>query len=422
MPASLAVDAKAITPAPLSPGNAAVGELLEVSLHEGGREVIQRHADEWRGLCDRADPAMAFLRPEVVSHYFSAFAPKDHVILLTAHRGDDLVALLPLRESPTGRRGSGTGWVRSAGNVHFPRFDALCIDDPEMVASAFWGALRARFPRSVMQFERVPRDGLISRMSRIAVGEGRIVREHDPDGTPYIRVGRSSHSRDELIAAQGKKLRSTLRRGLKRAEERGVLRLIHAPPAADGRSLQEWFEAFCELEHRGWKGAGGTSILSDREATRFYRSLVDDADLRPYVSFLALMIGDDMVAGDFGLFIDRVFFGLKVAFNEDYRDCSPGHLMQLYEILEFSGLGAVEVDLGGRAEQYKSYWTDAVRPYSTIYVFPAGWRGPFLHALVFGLVLRSRDYLRSRPHIHTMRRVLKRFRFPRGREGGLDSE
>lgn len=384
---------------------------LDVSLHRGA-DVILRHAREWRALCDRADRSLAFLRPEIVAHYFDAFAPKDQAILLTAHRGAELVALLPLQQGFSWLDGIGIGWIRSAGNVHVPRFDALCIDDPEMVARAFWDTLRSAFPQAVMYFQRTPGNGLIHRMSRIAASEGRIVREHDPDGTPYIPVRQPPLSRDDLIAAQNKKLRSTLRRGFKRAEERGILRLVHAPPAGDGRELRDWFEAFCELEHRGWKGVAGTSILSDRGATRFYRSLVDDADLRPYVSLLALMVDGDMMAGDLGLFIDGVFHGLKVAFNEDYRDCSPGHLMQLYEILEFSRLGAVEVDLGGRVEQYKLFWTKEKRAYSSVLILPAGLRGRLLHALVSGVVLRGRDYLRSKPQAQIIRRGLNWLRSP----------
>jgi len=386
---------------------------IDIALESGGRDLIDRHAQAWRTLCDRAQPEMAFLRPEMVSAYFQVFGGGDRVVLMTARRDGELVALLPLHEKSLGAGPLRITWLRSAGNVHFHRFDALYAhgEDPDLIAARFWMALHEEYPRSAWQFERALTGGVVERMLGLASRGGHLTETYDPDETPYVAVPPKEISLEEIIALQGKSLRGSLRRGLRRLGERGTLRFVHVDGEAEGKDMSKWLERFCDLEHRGWKGAFGTSINSNRATSSFYRTIMLDEGLRPYARCLALMLDDEMIAGDIGFIANGIYFGMKLAVDDDARDCSPGHLMMLFELADFAARGIREIDLGGKAESYKLFWTSTSRPYSHMYIFPKGIRGSVIHAIVFDGAFRARDYLRTKPVVETIRRTLRKLPF-----------
>lgn len=394
---------------PLVPGTAPSGVPLTIAVHRGGREIITRHADAWNRVCDRDRAELAFLRAELVAAYFAAFAPDDPVVLLTAHRGDELVGLLPLHEKAVGAGPLRMAWLRSAGNVYFPRFDALCIDEkPADVAERFLGALRREFPDHALHLEMVPDGGIVSRMRELASKSGLVARIHDPDGSPYVAVPPANENVEEFIASQSRRVRRFLRSGLKRLRSHGNVRWVRVDGAAEGVDIAEWLEHFCDLEHRGWKGQAGTSINSNASTRRFYCSLAREKELRSYFRCFALMLNDEMVAGDIGFSVRGTYFSLKLAINESFRDCSPGHLLHLYLLRDGARHGKVELDLGGKSESYKLFWTDAVRPFSNVYIFPPGPKGRLMHLVIFGGVLRAKEYLRTKPLARRGRDALRR--------------
>lgn len=388
---------------------------LSVSVYRGGQEIVDLHADAWRTLCDRAGAESTLHRPDVVTAYFDAFAPGSDVVLLAAYRDGKLVALLPLHELSVGCGPARISWLHSAANIHTPRFDAIVGDaGVDEIAKAFWRCLRNEFPRHLCYFEFVNTDGVISRMRDLARIEGWEAREHDSGASPYIRVPASPVGAEEIIAAQGKSLRSSLRRGLRRLEAQGAVRFVHVRKEAEGRDVAEWLEEFCELEHRGWKGDIGTSINSNEITSRFYRSLAREKALRLYFRCLALMLDDEMIAGDIGLMMGDTYFSMKLVINEDFLSSSPGHLIQMFELVDFAGRGVREIDLGGQAEPYKMRWTDTVRPYTSVFIFPPGLRGRLLEAAVLDGWIRAKEYLRTKPLARRVRWAMTRWPWPRG--------
>lgn len=369
----------------LEPADTAVGrQNLDVAVHYGGPELIEQFAPEWRELCGKARPGQAFQRPELVTAYIEALAPHHPVVLLTAHRGRELVALFPMLVKSAGAGMLHLKWLRSAMSNNFLRLDVLYADeDPDEIASAFWQALRSRYPSMMLRLATVAEDSVIVRIQRLAARDGRIVRTEDQGASPYVIVPTADVNMDDIIAGQIKPLRRKLRAGLRRLSEPGTLRFVSVRDEAEGKHVTEWLELFCDLEHRGWKGEAGTSIISEPPTHQFYRLLIRDEGLRPYLRCFALMLGDEMIAGGLGFAVGDTFFSEKLAMNEEYRDCSPGHLMHLYLLLECKRLGLDVLDLGGVAEEYKLLWTDKTSPHANVTILPEGMRGRLMNSILF---------------------------------------
>lgn len=384
---------------------------IMVSCHRGGPEIVEAHADGWRRLCDRARPELAFLRPEIVTTYMRAFAPNARIVLLTAHRSGELTALLPLLEKSIGAGPFRFRWLTSAARALFQRFDAIHVDeDEDAIAAAFWRELREAFPRHVLQVHTVLTDGVIARMRGLAAANGCPTQIYDVDGAPWLAVTSPDLGLDDVIAAQGKSLRGSLRRGLRRLGEQGSLRFVCVENEAEGRCVTEWVEQLCELEHAGWKGAAGSSINSDAAKSLFHRGLARDERLRPYFRCMALMLDDEMIAADTGFLIGDTYFGDKMAINERYRDCSPGHLLHLFLLLECARQGVTTLNFGGVIEPYKMYWTDKTVPFSSILIFPESVRGRLLHGGLVYVAMPAKNRLRVWTVNRRERQAQKRLR------------
>lgn len=381
-------------------------EPLRVSIQKGGRELIAIHAEAWRRLCERARPDLALLGPEVVSAYFDAFAPGCPVILLTAYRGRRLVAVLPLHEKSPGIGPFRFRWLRTAGNIPFQRFDVLYADeDPGDIATEFWRLIRESFPKHMFYVNLATVGGVASRIRDLAAAEGYMTGSADESAAPFVAITSPEESMEEFIADQKSSLRSSLRRGLKKLQSQGDVRFLQVEGTAEGKDISEWLDMFCDLENRGWKGHARTSTNAEPATRRFYRALARDEALRPLFRCSALMVGEEMIAGDVGFQIGKTRFGLKMAINEDYRKCSPGHLLCLYLLTDCARLGLSEFDLGGKTSPYKMSWTDTSHPYSSLFIFPDGWRGRVSRAIAFDVVLRTRDFLLTKPRITRLLRI-----------------
>ena len=53
---------------------------MVVAVHRGGVELVDRWADEWRALCNRAVDDQPFYRPEWIGAHIRAFTPNAKVV------------------------------------------------------------------------------------------------------------------------------------------------------------------------------------------------------------------------------------------------------------------------------------------------------------------------------------------------------
>jgi len=384
-----------------------VADSLEVEMLEGERALIASLAPEWEALCDASDDLHRLLRPAFVEAYIASFAPEDRVLILTARKHGQLVALLPLVERAVGVGPVRFRWLHSAWNSLFPRFDAVSLPElREQVAVALWRHLRRRSQWDLVQIDPTPMGGVVDRMRLLAEQEGVASHVHRMNNTPFITL-QATGTLEEVIASQKRKLRSHVRVALKRLEARGTVQFIDAGWDDSAGDLEHIRDQLYEIEHRSWKGGAGTSILSVPHAHAFFDRLSTAPEFKPFFHAMMLKCGDDIVSASIGLSSGSTHFGLKIAFNDAYRECSPGHLLVLHEIHALGRRGYREFDLGGSADPYKMAWTSTSRPFASVFLFHPGPRGRLEHDLLFNLGPDIRKFLGSNRSPRLMRRLLE---------------
>jgi CelD/BcsL family acetyltransferase involved in cellulose biosynthesis len=357
----------------------------------GGAEIIERLADEWRGLCEEGPCQEPFYRPEWIAAYVRAFAPDKELLIITARLEGRLRAVLPLIAERARFHGVPVRKLRSAANIHSCRFDLVRgAGDDRAAAWAVWQQLKATPGWDVIEIRDVPPNGAMERVLRAAQREGHPVGKWASLHTRYIPLPPPGVPLEQGVPRLDKDFRYKLRKWRRKLERKGPVAFRHtaqADPAA--------LERFYALENSGWKGQAGTSITCDAATRQFYDEVARAAARFGYLTLYELECDGRVVAMHYGLRLGGRYFVPKMAYDEAHKNCGLGHLI-LHEVLQdCAGRGESEFDFLGDDGAWKRAWTRDVRPHAWCYVFRRGLIGQALYALKFKLLRTARQIKRK---------------------------
>ena len=304
--------------------------------------AVERPAAETLQRWDRLavdTGASPFQRPGWVRTWVGCFGKPADLLVATVRRGDELVAVLPLR-----RRGR---WLTSPANLETPRFDAVAADEAaaRRLLSGVVG-LRCRpleltfLPRSGVAMTAL--DDVLDSSRRPALWES--VRDQP-------RIDTTGRWEDYEVRELSPQRRSELRRKTRRLAELGALEL----DVRDGRErLDELLQEGLCLEAAGWKGRAGTAVLARPARHRFYTAIARWAAEAGILRLAFLRLDGEPLAFSFSIEDGGVHYGLKLAYDEEYKRFSPGILFVLrliernFRLPELTGF-----DMCGGTEDFK---------------------------------------------------------------------
>jgi CelD/BcsL family acetyltransferase involved in cellulose biosynthesis len=357
------------------------GGSIAVEAHEGGLEVLDGLADEWRGLCDQNPAGELFYRPAWTRAYVRAFKPENRLCVVTARIGGRLCALLPLIQESVSMVGLPARMLRGAGNVHTCRFDLVRVRGAEGAAAvaAVWSFLRESPEWDVIHLPFVPEEGTLPQVAALAQKDGFPVGRRESLHMPYISLVGASARGNVWSGPLNGRFRRDLRRRLRNLEGLGEVRLRRV-----ARAAPEDLQSFYELERCGWKGQEGTAIACGPATRQFYDEIAQAADLFGYLSLYFLEVGGRPIAAHFGLTYKGRYLVPKIGYDETYARYSPGHLLVDAVLRDCAARGLTEFDFLGPAMNWKGCWTSLTRPHAALYIFAKTPLGRTLHAAKFG--------------------------------------
>lgn len=129
---------------------------------------------------------------------------------------------------------------------------------------------------------------------------------------------------DEFMGRYSSKFKRNLRRLHKKASAQGELTLNCVTKAED---LESAFEAFLDSEDSGWKGKAGSSVKKLKQLNNYYRHFLKTYGKTGDCQINLLSIGDEVIASQFCLKSQKTLYLLKIGYNDNYTDLSPGQLL-----------------------------------------------------------------------------------------------
>jgi len=364
---------------------------VSVQAERGGVEVVDLLGDEWRRLFDEGCCQEPFCRPEWIAAYIRAFAAQEKVVVVTARVGGVLRAVLPLIETRTVFCGLPVTTLRGAANAHSCRFDMVRSAGMEGDAAvlAVWRFLRKLQGWDLIELPHVPEGGALEGLAAAARLDGFPVGEKESMRSPYLPLSWIGSGQDPLLLQTTSGFRANIRRKGRQIQGRGdlVMRRVNTADA-------NWLQTFYDLERSGWKGREGTAIACSEETRQFYDEIARNGERFGYLSLSFLEFNGHTIAAQFGITHGGRYFMPKLAFDENYRQYGPGHLLIHAIMRDCVARGLSEYDFTGPWAEYKAKWTSTTRVHSTLTIFRQGFPGWVLHAAKFKVEAGVRNMLR----------------------------
>lgn len=221
--------------------------------------------------------------------------------------------------------------------------------DPQGLARDFAEALRggergwqAAFLAGLVEGSPLHREVVGALSGRYRLVAGPVTRRHVAD---------LSGGYDAFLEARPAKLRKSLRAAERRAQARGIsFEAASADAAAFGRMV--------DVESRSWKGRDGGGIV-DADMQDFYRRMLPRLAARGAARILFARHEGRDVGFVLGGVAGSTYRGLQFSFDDAYRDCSLGHLMQARQVRALCAEGLRRYDLG-QEKEYKARWAEGV--------------------------------------------------------------
>jgi CelD/BcsL family acetyltransferase involved in cellulose biosynthesis len=299
-------------------------------VHLESIEDLRRAASAWDDLWQRSEVALPTARAELLAQWVEQFAPAARFHAVAVESEGRLLAALPL----VGRR---VGRVIEAGDLPTNAWSASgeLLLDPiganDVVLDRLAAGL-AELPWSLLWLDSAPFEtprwqGLMAAVARAGFGS---------DCHERFRIGQVEidHDWEGYRARWSKNHRHNMKKAVKRAEAAGQTGLVvHSRPAPD--EVEGLLRQGFEIEDRGWKGAGGSSVMQSPGMFEFYcrqaRQLAEWGNL--HLVFLEHQ--GRPIAFEYGWSAKGTYYSPKVGYDEAYAELVPGQLLRLHLLERF---------------------------------------------------------------------------------------
>ena len=339
---------------------------------------LEALAPEWNTLCATSPNQEPFLYP----YWFIAFAKSFNagrpVQLITIRDKTRLRGVLPLKTVGRFLGRLPTRTLRSLSNIHSCRFDLICApEDRDAVAAAAWRCLKERDDWNAIEAIHVPRGGAFESIMKHAQNDGYLTALWPTQRSPFLLLPPPGSPPLQNCPSRYKDTRKRLDKYFRKLKE-------HGEPSfkADICYSEELFKRFLELEGSGWKAQAGSAIKCDPTTTTFYREILRGAGERGHLRMCSLLVAGKLVAMEMAFVAANRCYSPKVAYDETFSHCAPGHLLARRVIEELVELGVDRYDTLGSQARHKAVWAGEERPHAHCYIFRPTLAGRARHTLV----------------------------------------
>ena len=327
---------------------------------------------------------LPFTFPNWVATYLTHIEPGQRTQILLGTTSNGIVSALPLIRDRGRMCGLPVRRLRPPAAIAVPdRFDlTVAAGYADGAADGLLTHLQSRRDWDVLELVDLPDDGPGARLAMLAGQAGFSVGMRQSRATPYISLDGNLDRPGDT----GSKFLANLRRRRRNLEKLGEVRLVRTENNDPDR-----FMRFLELEHSGWKGRNGTSILSNRADTDYHREIARLAAESGHLALYSLELNGEPIAMHFGLMIGNRYSVPKLAFAEHMHEYAPGHLLVWDILRDLTARGAREFDFLGNQMPWKREWTQRCRIQHRVHIFNRTLAGQAAYRLRYGVAPLARD-------------------------------
>jgi CelD/BcsL family acetyltransferase involved in cellulose biosynthesis len=282
--------------------------------------------------------------------WWDAFGASSELAVCTVRRDGALAGVFPLRAE--------RHCLRALANVHSGMFRPLASD-----AEAMDALLAATLAGRTYELElpMVPAEGGLPSLLEGGAREATMLPLAEPSSlSPIVDTSGDLEAWLKGNSSSWKKRLARYRRKMER-DHQAELEIAVVPDDVDA-----WLEEGLRLEASGWKGKGGTAIVSAPETEAFYRDVASRFHQRGELRLSRIAFDREAVAFSFCLLWRDRLYSLKVGYDESWRKLVPGLVMQLSIVERCFELGVEAYELLGETSDWKEKMATGSRPHVTL--------------------------------------------------------
>lgn len=331
-------------------------------------EELAEHADAWNKLFQQTDKVSPMLSYPWLSAFFqNIVTPPERWLCLFAYEHDQLVGIFPLVASYSYRFMSVSLQLFKLPYhfAHTSGTDCLTLPGREDILGVFLDYLNhipSVFP--CFSFKHIPAH--YASVKYFSQKDHKMCVVQKPAGFEYfIRVPKSP---DEYFAGLSANFRKNLNKASRRLEQ---LKNFSFNFCESTRTIRKNTIRFLETENHGWKGLRETSIKNYPSSARMFEMAAERLTSQNMMAFSFIETGDKTIAAQYAMRASRILYTLKMGYDEDYSEYSPGNMLLLKVIEAACQSGCFdELNLISGATKLEK-WNVRKRPLYHLIVFPA---------------------------------------------------
>jgi CelD/BcsL family acetyltransferase involved in cellulose biosynthesis len=287
--------------------------------------------------------------------WWDAFGEERKLEICALWRGDELAGVFPLCRD--------NGALGALANVHTPVFRPLAVDEDALTTLS-----RAVIDASegVLYVPALPTgDRAVTSLRRSSLRVGRLALVESQHTSPIVDT---DGDLDEYLRISKPRWSAPLERFRRKAFRDYGARFVIVERAQD---LEAQLAQGFAVEHSGWKGAAGTSILSDDTTERFYGSVARSFHETGELRLSGLFLDGRLAAFDLSLLDRKRLYLLKTGYDESFRSIAPGLLLRLAIIERCFELGLEAHELLGGNDPWKRKFSTRERRHCEFRSYPS---------------------------------------------------
>jgi len=166
------------------------------------------------------------------------------------------------------------------------------------------------------------------------------------------------------------RLTAHVRKNLRRCRSRHSRLAGSAYEVIDGPEAWRELDRFVALEASGWKGREYSAIGSSSSTLAYHRSLTRKLAARGWLELSFLHAEGRTLAAQMSVRFSRVLFGLRMAYDEDFEELSPGSLLFERMLQRAFEAGQVDELNTGSDHAWQRNWQMRQRACWNVRIFP----------------------------------------------------
>lgn len=359
-------------PAPTGRGSSASDklELPRVHAYRSLREIapLAAHLDELNMASRRPSPFGTFAYMETFLAHDEFAVPEQETRFLVAFDGDTPVGYLPLRKLTERLFGIPFKSIRFliGHDNDRPRAVARPEDEGRCCEAFYRYLFEVETDWSAINLQEQDAESKLWSPPAVPALRRCYVRHFptNPNATLFL----PHKSLGEYLHTFSKSHRRHLEQAVRKLSGAGELEVI---TTSDPSSINAVFDLYLDIDRRSWKAKVDGHIGRHPKRLAFFRRLLDrDQPMRMLVQVLLLdgLPVAGMVSGHF----DNRLYAFEEAFDEAYRDLSPGNAMMLLLVREAIDKGYQSINLLGNYAYYKALWHATITDTAGVQIFRLG--------------------------------------------------